>query len=301
MARGDDLHAIKYLPLKLKGPARHWLKSLPENTIGSWEELEDAFRANFQGTYVRPPDADDLSHITQQPGESARKFWNRFLTKKNQIVDCPDAEALAAFKHNVRDEWLARHLGQEKPRTMAALTSLMTRFCAGEDSWLARCSTSDPSTSEVRDGNGKSRRRKDQRRNKENGPNSTAVNTGFKSSRPNNKTLPLKDNSDELSNLNKILDRLCQIHGTSGKPANHTHRDCWVFKQSGRLNAEHKGLDTPSESDKTQKQHPGKQKTFPLEVKRVNSLHVITRKDSAAPAIPGHRPQNGDRPYKNSP
>ena len=43
MARGDDLHAIKYLPLKLKGPARHWLKSLPENTIESWEELEDAF------------------------------------------------------------------------------------------------------------------------------------------------------------------------------------------------------------------------------------------------------------------
>ena len=23
MARSDDLHAIKYLPLKLKGPARH--------------------------------------------------------------------------------------------------------------------------------------------------------------------------------------------------------------------------------------------------------------------------------------
>ena len=31
MARGDDLHAIKYLPLKLKGPARHWMNSLPEN------------------------------------------------------------------------------------------------------------------------------------------------------------------------------------------------------------------------------------------------------------------------------
>ena len=44
MARGDDLHAIKYLPLKLKGPAPHWLKSLPESSIGSWEELEDACR-----------------------------------------------------------------------------------------------------------------------------------------------------------------------------------------------------------------------------------------------------------------
>ena len=30
MARGDDFHAIKYLPLKLKGPARHRLKSLPK-------------------------------------------------------------------------------------------------------------------------------------------------------------------------------------------------------------------------------------------------------------------------------
>ena len=104
MARGYDLHTIKYLPLKLKGPARHWLKSLPENSIGSWEELEDAFKANFQGTYVRPPDADDLSDIIQQPRESAREHWNRFLTKKNQIVDCPNAEALAAFKHSVRDK-----------------------------------------------------------------------------------------------------------------------------------------------------------------------------------------------------
>ena len=69
--------------------------------------LEEAFLDNFQGIYVRPPDADDLSHIVQQPGESARKFWTRFLTKKNQIVDCLDAEALAAFKHSIREEWLA--------------------------------------------------------------------------------------------------------------------------------------------------------------------------------------------------
>ena len=62
------------------------------------------------------------------------KLWIRFLTKKNQIVNCPDAEALAAFKHNIRDEWLARHLGQEKLKSMAALTTLMTRFCVGKGS-----------------------------------------------------------------------------------------------------------------------------------------------------------------------
>ena len=53
MARGDDIHAIKYLPLKLKGPARHWLNSMPANSIGSWENLEDTFLDNFQGTYCR--------------------------------------------------------------------------------------------------------------------------------------------------------------------------------------------------------------------------------------------------------
>ena len=52
MARGDDFHAIKYLPLKLKGPARHWLNSLPTGSISCWEDLEAAFLDNFQGTYV---------------------------------------------------------------------------------------------------------------------------------------------------------------------------------------------------------------------------------------------------------
>ena len=42
MARRDDLHAIKYLPLKLKGIARHWLNSLPEIPLAAgmtWKRL----------------------------------------------------------------------------------------------------------------------------------------------------------------------------------------------------------------------------------------------------------------------
>ena len=134
---------------------------------------------------MRPPDVDDLSHITQQPGESARKFWTRFLTKKNQIVDCPDAEALAAFKHNIRDEWLARHLGQEKPKSMADLTALMTCFCAGEDSWLAHSNntTSYPGTLEARDSNGKRRRNKHKHHKNGDSAEDTTVNAGFNGSK----------------------------------------------------------------------------------------------------------------------
>ena len=190
-----------------------------------------------------------MSHIIQQPEESARKFWTRFLTKKNQIIDCPDAQALAAFKHNIRDEWLARHLGQEKPRTMAALTGLMTRFCAGEDSWLPRRGTSDPSTFEIRDGNGKPRRNKNKRQNKEESPDNITVNAGFRGSRPGQQKKPFKGIKEGPSGLNRVLARLCQIHGTPDKPTNHTHRECWVFKKAGKLNAGHKGRETPSEDE----------------------------------------------------
>ena len=225
MARRDDLHAIKYLPLKLKGPARLWLNSLPENSIGSWEELEDAFQSNFQGTYVRPPDSSNLSNVVQKTGESARLFWNRFLTKKNQIIDCPDAEAIASFRHNFRDEWLARQLGQDKPRTMSALTSLMTRFCAGEDNWLACRSHNpeDPDSSEVRDGNGKPRRKKNKRRHSNGDSENTVVNAGFSNSKPGQRKKPSKGNRDGPTALDKILDRPCQIHDTPNKPA-HPHQ-----------------------------------------------------------------------------
>ena len=158
---------------------------MPADSISCWEDLEPTFLDNYQGTYVRPPDADDLSHIIQQPEESARQFWTRFLTKKNQIVDCPDAEALVAFKHNIRDEWLARHLGQEKPKSMAALTTLMTRFCAGEDRWLARSNniSKNHGTSDTKDGNSRSRRNKHKRHINSENIEDTAVNAGFKGSR----------------------------------------------------------------------------------------------------------------------
>ena len=59
-----------------------------------------------------------------------------------------------------------------------------------------------------------------------------------------------------------------------------------VFKQSGNLNAVHKGEDTPSEDeDEPPKQDTGEQKKFPPEVKTVNVLHVIKGKNNAA--LPG--------------
>ena len=51
-----------------------------------------------------------------------------------------------------------------------------------------------------------------------------------------------------------------------------------------KLNAEHKGLDTPSEDDdEPHKQSTEKQKNFPQEVKTVNILHMTKGKNRAVP------------------
>ena len=58
------------------------------------------------------------------------------------------------------------------------------------------------------------------------------------------------------------------------KPANHTNRDCWVFKQAGKLNAENK--DKGLHSDDEEEPRPpntGGQKGFPPQVKTVSMIY----------------------------
>ena len=136
---------------------------------------------------------------------------------------------------------------------MAALETLMTRFCTGEDSWLARSNniSKNHGTSDTKDGNGRSRRNKHKHHINSDNTEDTAVNAGFKGSRSGQRKKPFKRNTLAPSSLDRILDRSCQIHGTPDKPANHTNRECWVFKQSGKLNAENKdkGLHSDDEEE----------------------------------------------------
>ena len=149
---------------------------------------------------------------------------------------------------------------------MAALTALMTHFCAGEDSWLARSNNnaSEPGTSEARNSNDKPRRNRHKRRINGNHTDDTSVNAGFSGSKSGQRKKPYKRNNQGPSSLDRILNRPCQIHGTPDKPANHTNRECWVFKQAGKLNAENKENGSQSGDDEEPRPpNTGGQKKFP--------------------------------------
>ena len=104
---------------------------------------------------------------------------------------------------------------------MAALTTLMTRFCAGKDSWLARSNNTsrNPGTLDTKDANGRPGRNRHKRRNNGDNTDDTAVNAGFRGSRSSQQKKPFKRSTPGPSSLDQILDRSCQIHGTLGNQA----------------------------------------------------------------------------------
>ena len=69
---------------------------------------------------------------------------------------------------------------------MAALKTLMTRFCAGEDSWLARSNnlSKNFSSPDTKDRNGRSHHNKNKRRINGDNNEDTAVNAGIRGSKP---------------------------------------------------------------------------------------------------------------------
>jgi hypothetical protein len=57
---GTRAMVMQSLQLHLTGVARSWLSTLPNDSIGSWEELESRFARNFRLTYKRPASLEEV-------------------------------------------------------------------------------------------------------------------------------------------------------------------------------------------------------------------------------------------------
>ena len=89
--------AMQYLQLQLIGSACAWLKSLPSDTIGSWNDLVTTFTRNFQGTYKRPATAEELQTCVQSSRESLRAYIQRWKVMKNMVEEISEENAVDAF------------------------------------------------------------------------------------------------------------------------------------------------------------------------------------------------------------
>jgi hypothetical protein len=51
---------MQSLQLHLTGATQSWLSTIPNESIGSWRELENQFARNFRSTYKRPASIEEI-------------------------------------------------------------------------------------------------------------------------------------------------------------------------------------------------------------------------------------------------
>jgi hypothetical protein len=93
---------MQSLQLHLIGAVRSWLNTLPDESIGSWGELESQFTRNFHSTYKRLASLEEVKICVQKKGETLRSYIQRWSIIKNSAEDISDERAIDAFSEGLR-------------------------------------------------------------------------------------------------------------------------------------------------------------------------------------------------------
>jgi hypothetical protein len=109
------------------------LNTLPNESIGSWGELESQFARNFRSTYKRPASLEEVKACVQRKGETLRSYIQRWSVIKNSAEDVSDERAIDAFSAELCCSDLVEEIGRTRPMTVAELMEEANKFTDGED------------------------------------------------------------------------------------------------------------------------------------------------------------------------
>jgi hypothetical protein len=71
---GTRATTMQRLQLHLTGTAQSWLGTLPDDSIGSWGELENQFTNFFCSTYKRPASIEEVKSRVQKKDETLHSY-----------------------------------------------------------------------------------------------------------------------------------------------------------------------------------------------------------------------------------
>ncbi|KAK1665874.1 hypothetical protein QYE76_054033 [Lolium multiflorum] len=167
------------LQLYLKDSARAWLRGLPKGSIKSWDDLVDAFVANFQATYKRHVGIEELRSCQQKQKESMRSYIGRFTKLLNAAEDVSVDRAIDAFSDGVRRKSYIEELGRKKPKTITKLMEIANSWADGEDNVQRPRQRSDVEDDDQPKHDSGSRRDRNKRRKNRNYDDNNLVAAGY--------------------------------------------------------------------------------------------------------------------------
>jgi hypothetical protein len=127
--------AMQSLQLHLTGAARSLLNTLPNESMGSWGELESQFTRYFCSTYKRPASLEEVKACAQRKGETLRSYIQRWSIIKNSAEDVSDERAIDAFLAGLHRSDLVEEIGRTRCTTVAKLMEQANKFADGEDAY----------------------------------------------------------------------------------------------------------------------------------------------------------------------
>jgi vacuolar-type H+-ATPase subunit I/STV1 len=111
------------------------LNTLPNESIGSWGELESEFARNFRSTYKRPASLEEVKAYVQRKGEALRSYIQRWSVIKNSAEDVSDERAIDALSAGLRRSDLVEEIGRTRPTTVAELMEEANKLADEEDTY----------------------------------------------------------------------------------------------------------------------------------------------------------------------
>ncbi|GJZ32532.1 reverse transcriptase domain-containing protein [Tanacetum coccineum] len=116
----------------LTGSARVWFDDLPPESVDSYDDLKEAFLANFCRQKKCIKDPVEIHHIKQREGECTEDFVRRFKVENRDVKGAPEIIRISGFMHRITNPELIKRLQDKIPRSVDEMRRITTSFLRGE-------------------------------------------------------------------------------------------------------------------------------------------------------------------------
>nr|GEW48470.1 reverse transcriptase domain-containing protein [Tanacetum cinerariifolium] len=108
------------------------INDLPSESLDSYDDLKEAFLANFRQQKKCIKDPVEIHHIKQRERESTEDFVRRFKIERRDVKGAPEVMRILGFLHGITNPELIKHLHDKIPRSVDKMMRITTSFLRGE-------------------------------------------------------------------------------------------------------------------------------------------------------------------------
>ncbi|GJV27889.1 reverse transcriptase domain-containing protein [Tanacetum coccineum] len=116
----------------LTGNARVWFDDLPPESTDSYNDLKEAFLANYLQQKKCIKDPVEIHHIKQREGESMEDFVRRFKIESRDVKGAPEVMRISGFMLGITNPELIKRLHDKIPESVDEIWKITTTFLRGE-------------------------------------------------------------------------------------------------------------------------------------------------------------------------